>query len=358
MNLKGENMEEKIEYLAKKVVNKAIEQKQKKETEATRIVNLSKTKGKNNLPVEQNTMEFASVFNTTKEEQKEKKVVRYLPGLNPKGERRFVKFGTGTLEGNELVRLEDLNTFLACFLLLQHTDKRKGYSFESSYNKLAKDVFDVPDSCPAGGREIEKVKKSLNRLSTCIMETNFWWDKIGNERVVKSINHLMSYREGEEESVCISFSEDIAKSMEMGYIRWLEDKKLKDILRLRGYTKVLVLFLMKRIGQGKLGVYTMDSILEYLGVKEKYEKMSTKYKNREIKRTILPAIEKAVKVLGLSYKTVPENKIPEKIFISKEQKYFFVNKLLEKNIATRQNDIETAKQQDSKTARQIDSKMS
>jgi len=312
---------EKIGDITKRIVKEVINEKkeQKIEKDSTRIVNLSKTKSKNNLSVEQNTLEFASVFNTTKEEQEKKIATRYLPGLNPQRERKFVKFGTGTLEGNELVKLEDLNTLLACFLLLQHTDKRKGYSFETSYNKLAKLVFDVPDSRPAGGREIEEVKKSLNRLSTCIMETNFWWDTISNERVIKSINHLMSYREGEEESVNISFSEDIAKSMEMGYIRWLEDKKLKDILRLRGHAKILVLFFLKRIGQGKLGVYTMESILEYLGVKEKYEKMSIKYRNREIKRTILPAIEKAVKVLGLSYKTVPE-KNPEKIFIFKEQK--------------------------------------
>ncbi|HRR96940.1 MAG TPA: hypothetical protein P5150_09470, partial [Candidatus Ratteibacteria bacterium] len=308
-----------IEDITKKVVNQVIEQKQKKETEATRIVNLSKTHSKNNLPIEQNTMEFASVFNTTKEEQEKKIVTRYFPGLNPQGEKRFVKFGTGTLEGNELVKLEDLNTLLACFLLLQHADKRKGYSFETSYNKLAKMVFDVPDSRPAGGREIAEIKKSLNRLSVCIMETNFWWHKIGNERIVKKITHLMANEEGEEESVRISFSEDIAKSMEMGYIRWLEDKKLKDILRLRGHAKVLVLFFLKRIGQEKLGVYTMESVLEYLGVKEKYEKMPTMYKNQEIKRTIIPAIEKAVKVLGLSYKIVPE-KHPEKIFIFKEQK--------------------------------------
>ena len=90
----------------------------------------------------------------------------------------------------------------------------------------------------------------------------------------------MANEEGEEESVRISFSEDIAKSMEMGYIRWLEDKKLKDILRLRGHAKVLVLFFLKRIGQEKLGVYTMESVLEYLGVKEKYEKMPTMYKNK------------------------------------------------------------------------------
>jgi len=178
---------EKIGDITKRIVKEVINEKkeQKIEKDSTRIVNLSKTKSKNNLSVEQNTLEFASVFNTTKEEQEKKIATRYLHGLNPQRERKFVKFGTGTLEGNELVKLEDLNTLLACFLLLQHTDKRKGYSFETSYNKLAKLVFDVPDSRPAGGREIAEIKKSLNRLSVCIMETNFWWHKIGNERIVK-----------------------------------------------------------------------------------------------------------------------------------------------------------------------------
>ena len=88
--------------------------------------------------------------------------------------------------------------------------------------------------------------------------------------------------------------------MEKGYLRWLEEKKLKDILKLRGHAKILVLFLMKRLNDGVGLKFSLDYILDLLGLKEKYSKLPKFRFNFYVKKMIIPAMEKAANILGCS----------------------------------------------------------
>ena len=82
---------------------------------------------KERVAVEQNSMELSCIFNTTKEEQKKGVARRDL------GNGNYIKISN---IGGELLRNEDLTTFLACFLLYKHSRRKKGYSFETSYNQF------------------------------------------------------------------------------------------------------------------------------------------------------------------------------------------------------------------------------
>jgi len=104
--------------------------------------------------------------------------------------------------------------------------------------------------------------------------------------------------------------------MEHGYLRWLEENKLKEILHLRGYARVLVLLLMKRINDGPGVRYKLENILDILGVREMYEKLPGYRFNFYVKRRIIPAIEKAAGMIG--YICTYKNK--EKMFILEKKR--------------------------------------
>ena len=274
----------------------------KKEKQAMMIVKKEK---KDWLPVEQNSMELSPIFNTSKAEQ-EKGVVRRELGRG-----RYIQISKD-IKGN-LIHFEDLSTLVACFLLLKHSRKRKGYSFETSYYQFLSIVGEG-----RGGKDYKKLEQSLRRLQSCNITTNFWFDTISGKRItLATFNFLDGVDEGEEQSLRISLSEHIVKSMEMGYLRWLEENELKEILHLRGYAKVLALFLLKRTNNGPGVKFILDRILEVLGVKEKYGKLPKHRFNFYIKRRIIKAIERASNTIGYGSKYNPEEKM---FYIWKEQK--------------------------------------
>ncbi len=244
------------------------------------------------MPVEQNFMELCPIFNTTKEEQEKGVAKREL------GKGWYIEISKDIKEEEELIRDEDLITLLCCFLLMKHST-RKGNTFETSYDRFFTQFG--RGKYKGGGWRYERLKKSFQRLQSNNATTNFWFSTISGERVVLARFHFIeSVKEGEKQSLSISLNPDIVESMEHGYLRWLEEKKLKDILHLKKFARILVLFLMKRINDGPMVKYKIESILDLLGVREKYEKLPRYRYNFNVRRTVIPAVEKAANMLGYS----------------------------------------------------------
>lgn len=268
-------------------------------------VNVLIKKKKDWLPVEQNSMELSLVFNTTKAEQKRGIVRREL------GKGKYMQVSNP--KDSELIRNEDLITLFSCFLLLKHSGKRKDHSFEVSYDQF----FTLFGRGQGGGWRYERLKGSLDRLQANNITTNSWWDTINGERIVLAKFHFLDgVDEGKEKTLRISLSNHIVKSMEHGYLRWLEENDLKEILHLRKFARVLALFLLKRTNFGPGVKFSLDKVLDILGVKEKYKKLQRKFFNLSLKRTIIPAVEKAAKTIGY----VSYYKKKEKIFIIEKQR--------------------------------------
>ncbi len=262
------NIKEKTQKIKKEQQNYAIAKKETK------------------VPVEQNTLEMAIVLQTSPQEQKEGIARREFKNGDYVEIRKVV--------GKFLCRREDITTLLACFILFKHSENKHGYSFETTYYKLNQMLGDI------GGWQYKNIRESLSRLSENNIETNFWWDKGKKERVVRNTFHFLNSKaEIDEEKLKISFDEEIAKSMEQGYIKFLEEKDLKDILKIRSpFAKTLVLLFIKRFWEGSPTPHHINTILEYLGLKDKYEKFPRWKKNKYIRQSIIPAIQEAAKFLG------------------------------------------------------------
>ncbi len=239
------------------------------------------------VAVEQNVFDMSVAFNTTPQEQKNKYVIRYF------NEENYI--AVGAPPQSELIRTEDLVLLVSCFLLYKHTKTRiDKYTIEVNYSQIAA-LLGLKKS----GENYKQIKAGLKRLVSNFVETNFWFDTVKSERVVKSEFHFLEkVDKGKSESVRIRFNPDIIRSMEEGYLKVLEEKSLMKILRLRGYASVLALFLLKKIGTDKEKNLTMEFILEILGIKQKYLQYSLRDRNRNIKKNIIPALEKAANSIG------------------------------------------------------------
>lgn len=248
------------------------------------------TKKKETVPIEQNALELMGVLNTTKEEQEKGIAKRNL------GNEKYIEIRAAV--GKELCKREDIATLLVCFLFLKHhSTVKKRYTFETSYRQFIEML-----GLDSGGWQEKEIKKSLDRLVSNFITTNFWWDTIDGERIVKSSFHFLGgIDEGEEKSLRITLAEHIAKSMEAGYLKFLEEHKLKDILKIRSYfAKTLVLLFLKRFWENNTREIFINTILEFLGVKKKYNTLSTKRRNENIKRYIIPAVQEAADFVGFA----------------------------------------------------------
>jgi hypothetical protein len=133
------------------------------------------------------------------------------------------------------------------------------------------------------------------------IETNFWWDTINGERIIKNnFNFVSSVVEGEKKSLRISLNRDIVESLEKGYVKFLTESSLRDILKLRGHAKVLALFLLKLVGSKSRQDLNLRTVLKYLGVEDKYNKLPGYRFRFYVSKMITPAMEKAAKAIGLS----------------------------------------------------------
>ncbi len=270
------------------IVNQIVKDvKEKKEEIKTEQKEYAIAKKEDTVSVEQNTMELMLVLNTTQEEQ-EKGIARRELGNGRYIEIQALRYG-------ELCKREDITTLLVCFLLLKHAEKRKGCSFETTYYQISRMLGGT------GGKDYKDIKNSLDRLSDNKLKTNFWWDTIAGERITKSKFSFLSRTDESEtkEHLRIIFDRYVAESMEQGYIKFLEEKNLKDILKIKSYfAKTLVLLFMKRFWEGNPMPHNLDTILEYLGIKEKYKNLPRWRRNDYIKRHIIPAVQEAARFLG------------------------------------------------------------
>lgn len=283
-------------------------QKEKKKYHG-QLTNIEKRK---NYPVltEMHSMELSPIFATTFEEREKGWCRRNL------GDGKYIEAGRTKLPDDKgLIREEDLSVLLICFLFLKHTKtNRDKYTFETTPYQILK-IFGEDKEIQKdikgliGGKNYQRLRDSLSRLLNNSISTNFWWDTINGERIVKYDFHFLdSVGEGEAKSLRISLSKDIADSIEKGYIRYLKRNSLLEIIRLRGHAKILALYLLKLAGYKKELEQNLNTILKLLGLEEKYKGMEKKYFNRYVKEVIVPAMEKASAVIGFhcEYKTEEE----------------------------------------------------
>ena len=276
-----------------------IEKKPQEEVMQLPVVKKESTK----IPTSMQAMELSLIFNTSSEERKQRWCQRSLKNDY------YIKAAAPTANDPDqpgLIREEDLNTLLVCFLLLKHSrTKRDKYTFETTpYQILNFFRGNKPGSLPKefiGGSGYAQMKDSLCRMQSNHIETNFWWDTINGERIIKNnFNFVSSVVEGEKKSLRISLNKDIVESLEQGYIKFLEESSLRDILKLRGHAKVLALFLLKLLGSKPRQDLNLKTVLRYLGVEDKYKQLPVKFCNLNVKRHIIPAMEKASNAIGLS----------------------------------------------------------
>ena len=246
------------------------------------------------IPTSMQAMELSLVFNTSPHERKQGWCKRYLKKDYHVEARAVIPEPESE---PDLVREEDLNTLLVCFLLLKHSRiKPSRYTFETTPYQITK--FFGED---VGGRQYADLKESLGRLQANRISTNFWWDTVNGERAIKNDFHFLnSVREGEEKSLRISLSEDIVESLEHGYVKLLTESSLRGILRLRGHAKVLALFLLKLLGYKSQQDLNLQTVLRYLGVENKYNKLPGYRFRFYINKIIAPAAEKAANAIGFS----------------------------------------------------------
>lgn len=179
--------------------------------------------------------------------------------------------------------------------MLKHARvKPDKYTFETSYYQMTKIIEKA-----LSGQQYEDLKKSLRRLKSNNLTTNFWWDTILGQRIIQmDFSFLASVGEGEEEKLKITLDPNIAKSLEEGYLKLLEENDLQQIVRLRGYAKVLALYLLQLIGHKSKQILNIETVLRYLGLEGKYNKLPKKYFNRNVKKVIEPAMERACGIFG------------------------------------------------------------
>lgn len=246
------------------------------------------------IPTPMQAMELSLVFNSSSEERKQGWCKRYLKN-DYYVEARAVIPEPGATPA--LIREEDLNTLLVCFLLLKHSRvKINKYTFETTPYQITKFLGE-----DTGGTQYADLKESLSRLTANYITTNFWWDTINSERIVKNEFHFLdSVAEGEQKSLKIGLSPEIVDSLEKGYVKFLTESSLRDILKLRGHAKVLALFLLKLVGPKSRQDLNLQTVLKYLGVGDKYNRLLKKNFNTNVKKQIVPAMKKASKAIGIS----------------------------------------------------------
>ena len=274
-----------------------IEKKTQEEVMQLPVVKKESTK----IPTPMQAMELSLIFNTSPKERKRGWCKRYL-----KNDYYIEARAAIPKLGNEpdLIREEDLNTLLVCFLLLKHSIvKLDKYTFETTPYQITK-LFRQPTERGkefTGGKDYKWLRDSLCRMQANKIETNFWWDSVNGERVIQNnFSFLSSVTAGEQRSLRITFAPEILRSLEQGYVKFLEEKSLLDILKLRGHAKVLALFLIKLIGSKPVQVLNIETVLKYLGLQNKYHALEKKYFNLNVKKVITPAMEKAAKSIGIS----------------------------------------------------------
>jgi len=292
---------EKINGIVGRVVGEA-----KQKTKEVKTGLMIKQERGEKVAVEQNVLDASIIFNTTEEERKRGVVERWVDKEKTKYMKLFAR-----VEG-ELVKVEDLNLFLGCFLLLKHARvKVNKYTVETNYSQIV-ELLLLTDA----GINYENIKEGLNRLVTNSVETNFWFDTISGERIVKSEFHFLDrVDKGEVEKLRIRINPEIVDSMEKGYLKVLEEKKLIKMLRLKGYAKVLALLFAKKIGIDQEKTYTISYSLELLGLKEKYEEYNERERNDYLKRVIIPAVSQAADVLGYTIRIFVPNYRGEEIMV-------------------------------------------
>jgi len=257
-------------------------------------------KRKQIAPVEQNVMEFSSVFATTPEDRK-KGYFKISLKNGKYAEIRAVIPKDG--KQPDLIQEGDLDVLLLCFLIAKD---KKDYTFETSNYAMASLLEGREKGLPKSGYDRTKTKNALRRLASNLITTNFWFNTINGERIIRNNFHFLdSLGEGEEDTYRIRLSKDIAESLRRGYRKSVD---LEKVFRLCGYAKFLCLYLMKRIGTKKEFEHNLGTVLKVLGLESKWGKLPKFRLNFYVKRTIIPAMEQASETIGFHCEYKKEEK--------------------------------------------------
>jgi hypothetical protein len=283
-----------MEKITREVVENVLGKAKQKTKEVKTGLMIRQKKGQT-IRVEQNVLEASVIFNTTEEEQKTGAAKRWMD----KEQTKYIEISKNV--NSELIKLGDVNLFLVCFLLLKHArGKMNKYTIETNYKQIG-ELLLLTDAGP----NYQNIREGLDRLVSNLVKTNFWWDTISGERIVQSDFHFLEgVEKGEVEKLRIRINPKIVESMEKGYLKVLEEKKLVKMLKLRGYAKILALLFAKKLGIDQERTYTIMHVMELLGVKEKYVQYDPMKRNRFIKKVLITAIGKAADVLGYTIKIV------------------------------------------------------
>lgn len=192
-------------------------------------------------------------------------------------------------------RERDLNILLALFKI---GNKNRYKEYKATKNDIKEEL-----NYERGGLLDEDIGESMARLAACFVQTNNWWDANKKRRVVAGFNFLQNYSYDKiDDEYNIRFSEWVEKNIEKKYL-----KKIDYIVatkELKGCAKIVYLNLVKMIGKKQYFEVLEETILRWVGRWERYQKMSKKVRNKNIKRSIDVMVKKVVKMMNLHCKKV------------------------------------------------------
>ena len=150
----------------------------------------------------------------------------------------------------------------------------------------------------SGQKINEDISSGIDRLGSCYIKTNNWYDPNLKKRVpVSSFNFFQKCSYDPETDKCyIKFSDWVKDSIIAHYLKKINF--IEATRNLRGYSKILYLKLIKGIGKKTYYEIKVETVLRWLGKWEKYNKMEKKYFNKNVGRFITPAVKKASKAIG------------------------------------------------------------
>lgn len=237
-------------------------------------------------------MELSLVFNSSAEEKKQGWCKRFL------GRGKYVEARALIPEAGkdpDFFCSEDLSTLLMCFLILKHAKNKIGkYTFETTRYQMMKLLGD-----DTGGKVYARLKDSLDRLQANNITTNFWWSTVLGQRVTETKFHFLeSVTKGEKDTLQVTLGQKIVESLEQGYFKLLEESGLKKIIKLRGHAKVLALYIIQLIGRKEEQFLDLNTVLRYLGLEEKYNKLPGHRFTYYVRKMVVPAMGKACETIG------------------------------------------------------------
>lgn len=251
-------------------------------SDAVRKLEHGKRSGRESkISVEGNTLEFSVAFAVDHKDSKLTKRRLELKNGNYLEVYAHEDFG--------MIREYDLNLVLACFKIGQ---KNKYKQYEITPHELLAQFGKY-----ASGRDYEELDRAFDRLGACYIKTNNWYNPESKKRVSLARFNFFQILIFDENigKYTIRFSEWVEQSIEGKYLKQID---MTVAQKLRGASKIIHLNLIKLIGQKRYFEISEELALRWLGRWDKYQTMTSKKYNQNVKRYIDPGVSEAVNAMG------------------------------------------------------------